>query len=75
MSAPGISDLVTGIRRSDEWDRVTAKISMGWQHIGFRLYRDNVVFLSPTSLDLEEQRGHLRRQLAELSAAWSATRK
>ncbi|MFF3981077.1 hypothetical protein ACWGNF_09740 [Streptomyces sp. NPDC055808] len=75
MSAPGISDLVTGIRRSDEWDRVTAKISMGWQHIGFRPYRDNVVLLSPTSLDLEEQRGHLRRQLAELSAAWSATRK
>ncbi|MER5561179.1 hypothetical protein ABT071_21500 [Streptomyces sp. NPDC002506] len=75
VCTPGISDLGTDIRRSDEWDRVTAKISMGWQHIGFRPYRDNVLLLSPTSLDLEEQRGHLRRQLTEPSAAWSATRK
>ncbi|MEU8966762.1 hypothetical protein AB0C89_34365 [Streptomyces sp. NPDC048491] len=55
VSAPGISDLATSVRQSDEWGRVTTRIRMGWQHIGFRLYRGNVLLLSPTSLDLEEQ--------------------
>ncbi|MFE0680580.1 hypothetical protein ACFW17_07220 [Streptomyces sp. NPDC058961] len=70
--APGISDLGTDIRSSDEWDRVTTKISKGWQHIGFRPYRDNVYLLSPASEDFEERRGALRRRLGELGASWRA---
>ncbi|MEU5683628.1 hypothetical protein [Streptomyces venezuelae] len=53
-----------------EWDRVTAKITRGWERIGFRLYRDGVYLLSPTSQELEEQRGALRGQLVELGASW-----
>ncbi|MFD3665899.1 hypothetical protein ACFWVF_35730 [Streptomyces sp. NPDC058659] len=49
---------------------MNAKISQGWERIGFRLYRDNIYLLSPTSLELEEQRGVLRAQLAELGAVW-----
>ncbi|MER5822136.1 hypothetical protein ABT086_07600 [Streptomyces mirabilis] len=73
--SPGIADL--GSRRPmdrAEWDRVNAKITQGWERIGFRVYRDNVYLLSPSSEDLEEQRGVLRGRLAELGAFWrSAT--
>ncbi|MEU1015324.1 hypothetical protein [Streptomyces sp. NPDC005898] len=69
--SPGISDL-GGPHPMDrsEWDRVTAKITRGWERIGFRLYRDGVYLLSPTSQELEEQRGVLRGQLVELGASW-----
>ncbi|MER6465753.1 hypothetical protein ABT278_35535 [Streptomyces sp. NPDC001228] len=53
-----------------EWDRVNARIASGWENLGFRLYRDNVYLLSPTSQDLEEQRGALRRHLAGLGTFW-----
>ncbi|MCX4405915.1 MULTISPECIES: hypothetical protein [unclassified Streptomyces] len=49
---------------------MNAKIAQGWERIGFRLYRDNVYLLSPASQDLEDQRGVLRGQLAELGASW-----
>ncbi|MEV7192322.1 hypothetical protein AB0N81_11020 [Streptomyces sp. NPDC093510] len=69
--SPGITDL-GGRHPMDrsEWDRVNAKIAKGWERIGFRLYRDNTYLLSPTSQDLEEQRGVLRGQLVELGSAW-----
>lgn len=69
--SPGITDL-SSQRLTDrsEWDRVNAKIAQGWESLGFRLYRDNVYLLSPASQDLEEQRGALRRRLAELGASW-----
>lgn len=72
--SPGITDL-SSQRLTDrsEWDRVNAKIAQGWERIGFRLYRDNVYLLSPASQDLEEQRGVLRGQLAELGASWRTT--
>ncbi|SEC19794.1 hypothetical protein SAMN05216489_00133 [Streptomyces sp. 3213] len=48
--SPGVTD-ITGNRLRDqaEWDRVNAQIRQGWERIGFRLYRDNVLLLSPTS--------------------------
>ncbi|AJE81596.1 hypothetical protein SLNWT_1220 [Streptomyces albus] len=71
--SPGVSDLRSQeLRDRTEWDRVNAKIARGWESLGFRLYRDNVYLLSPTSQDLEEQRSNLRRRLAELGASWRA---
>ncbi|MFI1408733.1 hypothetical protein ACH4Y0_02150 [Streptomyces sp. NPDC020707] len=72
--SPGVTDL-SGSRLTDraEWDRVYAKITQGWERIGFRLYRDNVFLLSPSSQVLEEQRGVLRARFAELGAAWAST--
>ncbi|MFE1071222.1 hypothetical protein ACFW5W_08350 [Streptomyces sp. NPDC058783] len=72
--SPGVTDL-SSQRLTDrsEWDRVNAKITQGWERIGFRLYRDNVYLLSPASQDLEEQRGVLRGQLADLGASWRTT--
>ncbi|MGP3635412.1 hypothetical protein ACTU45_18925 [Streptomyces sp. 24-1644] len=69
--SPGITDL-SSQRLTDrsEWDRVNAKIALGWESIGFRLHRDNVYLLSPLSQDPEEQRGVLRGRLAELGASW-----
>ncbi|MFD3580919.1 hypothetical protein [Streptomyces sp. NPDC058683] len=69
--SPGITDL-SSQRLTDrsEWDRVNAKIIQGWESLGFRLYRDNVYLLSPSSQYLEDQRGVLRRRLAELGASW-----
>ncbi|MFF4363465.1 hypothetical protein [Streptomyces sp. NPDC001604] len=73
--SPGVTDLSSQrLTERSEWDRVNAKIALGWQSLGFRLYRDNVYLLSPASQDLEEQRGALRGRLAELGASWrSAT--
>ncbi|MFF8447732.1 hypothetical protein ACF06Q_08525 [Streptomyces leeuwenhoekii] len=69
--SPGVTDLRSSrLRDRTEWDRVSVKIARGWERIEFRLYRDNVYLLSPTSSELEEQRGVLRAQLAELGAAW-----
>ncbi|MEU9735215.1 hypothetical protein [Streptomyces sp. NPDC048002] len=72
--APGITDL-SARRLTDrsEWDRVNTKIAQGWEAIGFRLYRDNIYLLSPSSQDLEEQRGVLRSRLVELGASWRST--
>ncbi|MER6206563.1 hypothetical protein [Streptomyces sp. NPDC001642] len=72
--SPGVTD-VTGNRLRDqaEWDRVNAQIRRGWERMGFRLYRDNVFLLSPTSQVLEEQRGVLRSQFADLGAACTAS--
>ncbi|MFJ1652649.1 hypothetical protein ACIOC2_14780 [Streptomyces sp. NPDC088337] len=69
--SPGITDL-RNHRLTDkaEWDRVNARIAQGWERLGFRPYRDNVYLLSPASQDLEEQRGALRRHLADLGASW-----
>ncbi|MFI7102790.1 hypothetical protein ACIBK8_25925 [Streptomyces sp. NPDC050161] len=69
--SPGITDL-SSQRLTDraEWDRVNAKITQGWESLGFRLHCDNVYLLSPASQDLEEQRDALRRRLAELGASW-----
>ncbi|MFC9131352.1 hypothetical protein ACFT4A_31550 [Streptomyces sp. NPDC057099] len=69
--SPGITDL-SSQRLTDrsEWDRVNARIAQGWERLGFRPYRDNVYLLSPTSQDLEEQCGALRRHLADLGASW-----
>ncbi|WP_371551508.1 hypothetical protein OG266_38775 [Streptomyces sp. NBC_00554] len=71
--SPGITDL-SSQRLTDrsEWDRVNAKIAQEWERIGFRLYRDNIYLLSPSSQDLEEQRGVLRGRLAELGASWKS---
>ncbi|NEB01928.1 hypothetical protein [Streptomyces sp. SID13726] len=69
--SPGVTDLSHHrLMDRSEWDRVSAKITRGWERIGFRLYRDNVYVLSPSSQDLEEQRGVLRARLAELGASW-----
>ncbi|MFK8905938.1 hypothetical protein [Streptomyces sp. YS-3] len=71
--SPGVSDLSADrLRDEAEWDRITAKIARGWERIGFLHYRDNVYLLSPTSQELEEQRGALRGRLAELGASWRA---
>ncbi|MFJ6898196.1 hypothetical protein [Streptomyces hokutonensis] len=72
--SPGITDL-SSQRLTDrsEWDRVNAKIAHGWESIGFRLYRDNIYLVTPASQDLEDQRGVLRRRLAELGASWRAS--
>ncbi|MFC8125965.1 hypothetical protein [Streptomyces sp. NPDC057302] len=50
------------------------RITRGWQRVGFQPYRDNVLLLSPASLLLEEQRSFLRREFAELGAAWRVER-
>ncbi|MFE6939553.1 hypothetical protein [Streptomyces chartreusis] len=71
--SPGVTDLSQRLTDRSEWDRVNAKITQGWESIGFRLYRDNVYLLSPASQDLEEQRGVFRGQLADLGASWRAT--
>ncbi|MFJ8248471.1 hypothetical protein [Streptomyces sp. NPDC094466] len=73
VCSPGISD-VSDMRLRDraEWERVTTKIGRGWESIGFRPYRGTVFVLSPTSLDLEEQRDVLRRRTAELAVSWKA---
>lgn len=55
-----------------EWDRVTARITRGWEEIGFLSYRDNVYVLSPTSLELEEQRARQRMKFTELGTSWAA---
>ncbi|MFI6464519.1 hypothetical protein [Streptomyces sp. NPDC050538] len=72
--SPGVTD-ISGNRLRDraEWDRVNDQIRQGWERIGFRLYRDNVFLLSPTSQVLEDQRGVLRAQFAQLGAAWRAS--
>ncbi|WP_405814304.1 hypothetical protein OG241_06895 [Streptomyces sp. NBC_01390] len=73
--SPGITDLETrSVMDRSEWDRVNAKITQGWERIGFRLYRDNIYLLSPSSQDLEEQRGVLRGRLVELGASWRSER-
>ncbi|MDO0939142.1 hypothetical protein QQY66_48340 [Streptomyces sp. DG2A-72] len=72
--SPGVTDLSSKpLTDRSEWDRVNAKITHGWECIGFCLYRDNVYLLSPASQDLEEQRGVLRGQLADLGASWRTT--
>ncbi|WP_424885897.1 hypothetical protein [Streptomyces sp. SAI-126] len=72
--SPGITDLSAGrLTDRSEWDRVNTKIAHGWEAIGFRLYRDNIYLLSPSSQDLEEQRGVLRGRLVELGASWRCT--
>ncbi|MFG3282071.1 hypothetical protein [Streptomyces sp. NPDC048111] len=72
--APGVSDLsANGLRDEAEWDRITDKITRGWERIGFRPCRGGVFVLSPTSLILEEQRSQLRRRLVELAIVWRAT--
>lgn len=58
------------LSEKSEWDRVNAKITHGWESVGFRHYRDNVYLLSPASREIEEQRGALRGRLAELGASW-----
>ncbi|WP_447035803.1 hypothetical protein [Streptomyces sp. DSM 118878] len=69
--SPGITDLSSHrLTARAEWDRVNAEIAQGWESLGFRPYRDNVYLLSPASQDLEEQRGALRRHLAELGGSW-----
>ncbi|MFG2924266.1 hypothetical protein ACGFYA_22525 [Streptomyces sp. NPDC048305] len=71
--SPGITDLSSQrLMDRSEWDRVNAKIALGWESIGFRPYRDNVYLLSPASEDLEERRDAQRRHLAELGASWRA---
>ncbi|MFD9817335.1 hypothetical protein [Streptomyces sp. NPDC059080] len=71
--SPGITDLSSHrLMDQAEWDRVNARIAMGWERLGFRPYRANVYLLSPISQDLEEQRGALRRHLADLGASWRA---
>ncbi|MFD4178874.1 hypothetical protein [Streptomyces anulatus] len=69
--SPGVTDLSSQqLTDRSEWGRVNAKIVRGWESLGFRLYRDNVYLLSPTSPDLEQARGVLRGRLAELGASW-----
>lgn len=71
--SPGITDLSSrSLTDRSEWDRVNAKITKGWESLGFRPYRDNVYLLSPASEDLEAGRGVLRRRLADLGVAWQA---
>ncbi|MER5813846.1 hypothetical protein [Streptomyces californicus] len=73
VCSPGISDLrAQRLRERAEWDRVTGKITRGWEGIGFRPYRDGVLLLSPASLVLEEQREVLRTRVMELALAWRA---
>ncbi|MFK0156472.1 hypothetical protein ACIQVK_30925 [Streptomyces sp. NPDC090493] len=65
--SPGVTDFSNHqLTDRSEWDRVNTKITQGWERIGFRMYRDNVYLLSPSSQYLEDQRGVLRRRLAEL---------
>ncbi|SCK26887.1 hypothetical protein YUYDRAFT_02972 [Streptomyces sp. ScaeMP-e48] len=69
--SPGVTDLSSQkLTDRSEWNRVKAKITRGWESLGFRLFRDNVYLLSPTSPELEQARGVLRGRLAELSASW-----
>lgn len=71
VCSPGITDLSSQrLSEKSEWDRVNAKITDGWESVGFRHYRDNVHLLSPASQELEEQRGALWVRLAELGASW-----
>ncbi|MFK4222193.1 hypothetical protein [Streptomyces sp. NPDC019890] len=71
--SPGVTDLGSQcLKDRSEWDRVNAKIAQGCERLGFRLYRDNIYLLSPSSQDLEEQRGVLRGRLVELGASWRA---
>ncbi|MER7851410.1 hypothetical protein ABTZ98_02475 [Streptomyces bacillaris] len=69
--SPGVTDLSSQkLTDRSEWDRVNAKITRGWENLGFRLFRDDAYLLSPTSPDLEQARGVLRGRLVELSAPW-----
>ncbi|MFI0119885.1 hypothetical protein [Streptomyces globisporus] len=69
--SPGVTDLSSPqLTDRSEWDRLNAKSARGWESLGFRLYRDDVYLLSPTSPDLEQARGVLRGRLAELGASW-----
>jgi GNAT superfamily N-acetyltransferase len=69
--SPGITDLSSQrLTEKAEWDRVNARIAQGRERLGFRPYRDNTYLLSAASQDLEEQRGALRRHLADLGASW-----
>ncbi|WP_435059101.1 hypothetical protein [Streptomyces sp. bgisy060] len=69
--SPGVTDLSSDrLLSRTEWERVTAKITRGWERIGFLPYEGNVFLLSPASLELEEQRGTLRQRLAELGISW-----
>ncbi|MFD4479467.1 hypothetical protein ACFWPU_25580 [Streptomyces sp. NPDC058471] len=71
--SPGVSDLsARRLQDPSEWDRVTARIARGWEEIGFLSYRDNVYVLSPTSLELEEQRARQRMRFTELGTSWAA---
>ncbi|MEU6680964.1 hypothetical protein [Streptomyces sp. NPDC046925] len=72
--SPGLSDHDREHRiDQSEWDRVLAQIAKGWERVGFRHYEDNVYLLSPASELVEEQRSVLRREFAELGAAWRAS--
>ncbi|MGB8947027.1 MAG: hypothetical protein WCD21_43375 [Streptomyces sp.] len=73
--APGLSDYDREHRIGQaEWDRVLAQIAKGWERVGFRHYEAGVYLLSPASELVEEQRTVLRREFAELGAAWRAER-
>jgi hypothetical protein len=51
---------------------VVAQIAKGLERVGFQHYEGGVYLLSPASVLLEEQRSVLRRDFAELGAAWRA---
>ncbi|MEN8654379.1 hypothetical protein ABCR94_28225 [Streptomyces sp. 21So2-11] len=71
--SPGITDLAgKRLRDQAEWERVRARITRGWEQLGFRHHQGTVYLLSPTSQVLEEQRDVLRRRLAALGASWRA---
>ncbi|MFF0740557.1 hypothetical protein ACFYVL_09155 [Streptomyces sp. NPDC004111] len=73
VCTPGVTDL-TGSALCDraEWDRVTRKITRGWEQLGFRHHQGDVYLLSPASLELEEQCDEQRRHLATLAVRWRA---
>ncbi|MFF4205738.1 hypothetical protein ACFYZ8_34380 [Streptomyces sp. NPDC001668] len=71
---PGIAD-PDGSWRPDqaEWDRVTAKITTGWERVGFTRFRDTVYLLDPATGVLEEQRSHLRSEYLQMCMDWKST--
>lgn len=71
---PGIAD-PDGSWRPDqvEWDRVTAKITAGWERVGFTHFRDTVYLLDPATGALEDQRSRLRSEYLQMCLGWKST--
>ncbi|MFE3182811.1 hypothetical protein ACFXKR_18350 [Streptomyces violascens] len=68
--SPGLSDIDQPPLDRAEWDRVAARVRAGWERVGFRPYKDNILLASPADEVLEEQRAVLRAEFAELGIAW-----
>ncbi|MFI1585040.1 hypothetical protein [Embleya sp. NPDC020630] len=70
---PGISDREAGWEPSQErWDRITARITAGWEKIGFEEFEDGVYLLDPATTAFENALSALRKDFHDACRTWLA---